>query len=186
MRKLVLLAPLLLLSAGFGQELLVNGDFEQELTVGWTYTDSGYGTHWAVRDPGYQPDPDNECQTYQYDNPGWARLEQVVDAPGTVLELSFWASFAESAGTSTCWPAACFCVTYYDAAMTPLGETRYFYSTYANWTPSGTLSLYRVTDPNWAHYTLNVAEEIGNNLPGVNPSDVARVGVALLSYCYSG
>jgi hypothetical protein len=186
MKKSVLILPLLLLTLGFSQELLVNGDFEQELTVGWTYTDSGTGTHWAARDPGYQPDPDNEAQTYQYDNPGWARLGQVVDAPGTVLDLTFWASFAESSGTSTCWPAACFSVCYYDAAMTLLGETRYYYSTYADWVPSGTLSLYRVTDPNWTEYTLNIAEELGNNLPGVDPGNVARVEVALLSYCYSG
>lgn len=185
MKKTVLVLPMLL-ALGFGQELLQNGDFEQELTVGWTYTDSGYGTHWAARDPGYQPDPDYEAQTYQYDNPGWARLAQVVDVPGTVLQLSFWAKFEQTGGTSSCWPAACLCVTYYDAGMARLGETRYVYSTYANWVPSPTLSLVRVSMPDWTNYTLDIADELATNLPGVNPGDVARIEVALLSYCYSG
>lgn len=169
-----------------GQNLLVNGNFEQELTVGWTYADSGYGTHFADRQTYHHPDPDFEAQTYQYDNPGWARLAQSVDVPGVLVQLSFQASFAESGGTSTCWPAACFQVCYRDAGGNLLGETRYYYSTYANWTPSPTLSLYRITDPAWSQYTLNIADEVSTNLPGVDPGAVARVEVALLSYTYSG
>lgn len=182
--KLLLLLPLLV---GFAAaNLLTNGDFEQDLAVGWTYTDSGTGTHYADRQTGYQPDPDYEAHTYQYDNPGWARLAQRVDAPGVLLDLSFWACFAESGGTSTCWPAACFSVCYYDDNSVLLGESRWYYSTYADWTPSPTLSLHRVFDPAWTEYSLNIADELSNNLPGVEPGDVAQVEVALLSYCYSG
>jgi hypothetical protein len=185
--KLKLLTVLCLGAAlALGQNLLTNGDFEQDLTVGWTYTDSGYGTHYADRQTGYQPDPDYEAHTYQLDNPGWARLAQRVDAPGVLLDLSFWACFAESGGTSTCWPAACFSVCYYDAGSVLLGETRYYYSTYADWVPSPTFSLHRVNDPAWAQYNLNIAEEISTNLPGVDPGAVASVEVALLSYAWSG
>lgn len=183
--RLVLLVPLVLGLAS-AQSLLTNGDFEQEITVGWTYADSGYGTHLADRNVAYHPDPDYEAHAYQYDNPGWARLSQRVDAPGVMLELSFWAKFEEVGGTSTCWPAACFQVCYLDGSDVLLGETRYYYSTYANWTPSPTLSLYRITNPDWAEYTLTIADELSTNLPGVNPGDVARIEVALLSYTYSG
>ncbi|MEO0085039.1 MAG: hypothetical protein ABIK37_00220, partial [candidate division WOR-3 bacterium] len=107
-------------------------------------------------------------------------------APGVMLELSFWAKFEEGGGSSTCWPAACFQVCYYDVSDVMLGETRYYYATYANWVPSPTLSLYRITNPDWAEYTLNIADEISANLPGVNPDDVARIEVALYSYTYSG
>jgi hypothetical protein len=184
--KKLLLIPLLVLAVSSGQNMLTNGDFEQELTVGWTYLDSGSGTHSASRDAGYHPDPDFEAQTYQYDNPGWARLSQTVEVPGTILELSFWASFEQAGGSSTCWPAACFSVRYLNNADAVLGETRYFYSTYANWVPTGVLSLYRITDPSWNEYTLNIAEELSQNLQGVNPDEVARVEVALFSYTYSG
>ncbi len=182
--KLLLLLPLL---AGFGfANLLTNGDFEQDLTVGWTYTDSGYGTHQADRQTGYHPDPDFEAMTYQYDNPGWARLSQRVDVPGVMLELRFSASFEEAGGSSTCWPAACVSICYYGTGSTLLGETRYYYSTYADWTPSSTLSLHRITNPAWTDYWLNIADEVSTNLPGIDPGDVIQVDVALLSYTYSG
>lgn len=186
MRLKWLLTIALIIGCAAGQELLVNGDFEQELTVGWTYTDSGAGTHQALRGTEYQPDPDYESWVYQYDNPGWTKLSQRVDVPGVALELSFWARFSESGGTSTCWPAACVRVCYYDRADSLLGETRYFYSTYADWTPTPTLSLYRITDPDWNQYHLNIAEELAANLPGVDPDAVARVEVALWSFTHSG
>jgi hypothetical protein len=186
MRKYILLLPLVILAVGFGQELLVNGDFEQELSVGWTQSQNGSGTHTIDRAVGYHPDPDYEAQTYQYDNPGWTRLGQTVDVPSTLLELSFWASFEEAGGSSSCWPAACFSVCYYNSSLTLLGETRYYYSTYANWVPTGVLSLCRVTSPGWTQYTLNIADELSQNLPGVNPGDVARIEVALYSYTCSG
>ncbi len=184
--RLFLLIPLLFLSLASAQELLTNGDFEQEITVGWVWTYSGSGTHLADRQVGYHPDPDYEAHTYQYDNPGESRLAQKVETPGVMLELSFWAKFEEGAGSSTCWPAACFAVCYYDAADVLLGETRFYYSTYANWTPSPTLSLYRITNPDWQQYTLNIADELNQNLPGVNPADVAKIEVALWSVTVSG
>ncbi len=185
MQKTILLLPLLLAVAG-GQNLLTNGDFEQPLTVGWTFTYGGTGTPSADRSTTYHPDPDYEAMTRQYDNPGWARLGQTVMVPGPLVQLEFWASFAESGGVSTCWPAACFSVCYYDLASNLLGETRYYYSTYANWVPSPTLSLYRITNPAWQRYTLNVVDEVSQNLPGVNPGDIAQIEVALYSYTYSG
>lgn len=185
MRRLLILLPLLLAAAA-GQNLLTNGDFEQELTIGWTYTDSGYGTHTADRQTGYDPDPDYEASAYQYDNPGWTRLAQQVSVPGSLLQLSFTAKFEQAGGSSTCWPAACISIRYLDAGANHLGETRYFYSTYANWVPTPTLSLHRITNPAWVQYNLNVVEELAANLPGVNAGDIARLEVALFAYTYSG
>lgn len=184
--KVLPLIFLIPLSLGFSQELLLNGNFEQEPSVGWVQTDSGYGTHQVVWDTIYQPDPDYEVFVYQYDNPGWTRLSQRVEVPGIALQLSFWAKFANSGGTSTCWPAACFQIRYYDADTNLLGETRYYYSQYANWVPSPTLSLYQITNPDWTRYELNIADELTANLPGVNPSDIVFVEVALWSYTHSG
>jgi hypothetical protein len=184
--KSLLLIPFLALGLAFSQELLINGDFEQELAVGWTRTDSGYGTHQVLRGTEYQPDPDFEAWVYQYDNPGWTRLSQLVPVPGVALQLSFWAKFSESGGSSTCWPAACFQVCYYDNDTNLLGETRYYLSTYATWIPSPVLSLYRISSRDWNRYELNIADELTNNLPGVDPTAVAFVEVALWSYTYSG
>uniref|UniRef100_A0A7C6A9W1 CBM-cenC domain-containing protein n=1 Tax=candidate division WOR-3 bacterium TaxID=2052148 RepID=A0A7C6A9W1_UNCW3 len=186
MRNFLILLIALFFSFAFTQELLINGDFEQELTVGWTFVQSGSGTHLVNRDVSYHPDPDYEAMAYQYDNPGWTKLSQTVFVPGPMLELTFTASFAESGGVSTCWPAACFSVCYLDADDNVLGETRYYYSTYADWTSTSTLHLIRIYDPNWNTYSLDIAEELANNLPGVNLSEVVKVEVALYAYTHSG
>ncbi len=101
------------LSAALAQNLLVNGDFEQPLDSGWTADTGGPGYKTIARDAGYQPDPDYEVMdslVYQ----GWSRLQQIIDAPGAELTLSFSASFAIGNGSASCWPAACFVVGYYD------------------------------------------------------------------------
>lgn len=185
MHRLVVLLSVAL-AVGLGQNLLTNGDFEQELTTGWTRGDSGYGTHEVNRGPGYHPDPDYEVYVYQYDNPGVAQLIQYVDVPGSVLSFSFWAKFEEGGGSSSCWPAGVFSVYYCDASDAVLGETRFYYSAYANWTPSPTLSLSRITNPNWAEYTLDIASELSTNLPGVDPGQVARIGIAVTAYASGG
>lgn len=182
MRSKLLLSVAVALSLSPAQNLLVNGDFEQALSVGWVKTGDGRGTHTCNRDTSYHPDPDYEAMAYQYDNPGFARLGQTVDVPGIQLHLSFSASFKLQEGTYICWPAACFSVCYLDSRNTSLGETRYYYSTYADWVPSPTLSLKRITSPDWTRYDLDVADELTHNLPGVNPADVARVEVSLYAY----
>lgn len=169
----------------FAQELLTNGDFEQELTVGWVQSYGGTGTPTFARDTFYQPDPDYEAYIRQYDNPGWTRLSQKVDVPGINLILSFWAYFNQS-GETTCWPAACFQVCYYNINDSLLGETRYYYCPLDPWTPTPNFHPIRITNPQWNQYFLNIAEELNQNLPGVNPGDVAKVEVALYAYTYSG
>jgi len=186
MRKLVLIPALLLAAVAFGQEMLTNGDFEQDLNVGWTHLDSGSGTHEVNRDASYEPDPDYEAYIYQYDNPGSTQLVQTVDIPCALMQFSFRGSFEESGGSSSCWPAACVCLVYYNAADAPLGETRYYYSTYANWTESPVLSLYRITDPAWNEYTLDVQQELATKLTGVDPAEVVKVGVNLMAYTSGG
>jgi len=186
MKHTILLLSVVFLAAGLGQELLTNGDFEQPITEGWVHTYTGSGTHTADRQTTYHPDADYEAMAYQYDNPGESRLGQTVDVPGPMLLLSFWASFEEIGGTSSCWPAACMSVRYLDAADTKLGETRYFYSTYANWVSDDTLSLIRVTNPGWTEYNLDVIEEVTQHLPGVAPGNIAKVEVALYALAVSG
>jgi len=179
--------PFFCLAALYGQELLTNGDFEQELTVGWTQTRGGSGSMVCDRSQAYHPDPDYEAKDSLYDGAGWNKLSQLVDVPGPLLELSFWASFAYGAGSSTCWPVASVTVEYYDLNSTLLGETRfYWHSPYCNWTPSPTLSLHEVTNPDWTEYTLDIPTELSQNLPGVNPDDIARVAVSLYTYTSGG
>ena len=184
--KTLLLIPLALTLA-FGQNLLTNGDFEQDLSVGWVQDTGGYGYKTFGRDTVYQPDPDYEALDSIYSGNGIGKLSQTVDVPGPALHLSFWASFALGGGSSSCWPVACMEVGYLDADGNRLGATRFYYhNSYCTWTPSGTLSLIEVTDPAWNQYELDVADELSLHLPGVNPGDVCRIEVALVDTTSGG
>jgi hypothetical protein len=183
---LVLLLPMLL-ALGYGQELLVNGDFEQPITTGWVQTQGGVGTQTTDRSTDYQPDPDYEASSYQYSGAGWTKLGQMVNVPRSDLLLSFWASFQLGPSSSSCWPVGSIVAGYYDSGGNLMGETYYYYhDVNCLWTPSATLSLINVSDPNWAQYTLYVRDEIIQHLPGVNPDFVTKVEVGLYAYTSGG
>jgi hypothetical protein len=168
------------------QNLLVNGDFEQNLSVGWIYTRSAGASAGAIRDTEFQTDPDWETAdslVYQ----GWSKLEQVVNAPGANLTLRFSARFAIGNGTAPCWPIACVTIGYFDGSDELLGETRFIYhDTNSHWTSTPTFSVIEVADPNWNEYTLDVADEFARHLPGIDPGTVGRIGVALFDSTSGG
>lgn len=169
------------------ENLLTNGEFEQALSVGWNQDVGGSGYKTIDRAIDFDPDPDFEARCSLYAGAGYARLSQVVDVPGTNLELDFRGSFAIGAGSSTCWPVASVCVTYRDAGGTYLGETRiYRHNEYCDWANSPTLHLIEVVNPDWQEYSLDVNDEITTNLPGVNPADVGKVEVSLYDYTSGG
>jgi hypothetical protein len=187
MKKLTVLLAVLVAAMAYGQELLTNGDFELPLETGWIVDSGEYGYKYVDRDTGYHPDPDYEAFDSIYAGNGFVSIGQVVDVPGIVLLLTFDASFAIGGGSSTCWPVAYVGISYYDNTDTKLGETRICYrNSYCTWTPSPTLSLTDITNPDWTTYTVNIVDELGERLPGVNPGDVARIGVALVDTTAGG
>jgi ABC-type amino acid transport substrate-binding protein len=100
--------------------------------------------------------------------------------PHQWLGVSFQAKFDIYGTSSTCWPVAYVGIGYYDAVGNQLGETRiYHHNSYCTWVPTGTLSLIEVTNPDWTQYDIDIAQEIAQHLPGVNPADVRQVRVAL-------
>lgn len=170
-----------------GQNLLTNGNFEQELSVGWSPVMSGLGSHSAERAVWRHPDPDYECWVQQYDGSGSTRLEQTVNVPHVNLDFSFAAQFAIGGGSSTCWPVASVILEYLNASGAMLGETRFYYhNAYCNWVPTSTVSLIDIGSPDWMSYNLNVAEEIRDNLPGMNASQVRKIRVAFYDYTSGG
>lgn len=181
----------LILAAAFGlapaSNLVVNGGFEQDLSVGWTYQQSGYGSRTNERRPWSPPDTGNYCYQRQYGGPGFAKLYQLIDVAGPDLSFSFWASFGIGGGSSTCWPAASVFLEYYDHRGLWIGETRWYYhNQYCTWQPAPNRNLISIGDPAWMPYGLNVREEIEGNLPGVNADALRRVGVAIYSYTSDG
>ncbi len=174
---------IVLVMAGFTSAsiLLVNGDFEQELTTGWLQATSGSNTT-VNRATNYDPDPDYEAYVYKGSGDGYARLYQVVDIPTTDLEFSINAKLYAYDNHSSAWAAGAVVISYMNESNSILGETRiYRGSTGCTWTNSPTLHLITASDTNWNNYSFNIVDELVN-LSGVNPSEIDKIEVALYSY----
>jgi hypothetical protein len=187
-QRILLVSALFLALAGpaAAGELLVNGDFEQPLDVGWTDTALvEVGTYAFERSDTFaQPSPGFAAKAYKM-LARYASLYQTVDVADVNLALSFDARLKIGGGSSTCWPVASVWVRYADASGLELGNTRICLSSvYSTWTKSDTVSLIEITDTTgaWHHYNLDLAQELTNHLSGVNPAEVKKVTIDLFAY----
>jgi uncharacterized protein (DUF779 family) len=165
--------------------LLVNGDFEQPLDVGWA--DTAFNLAGEARfqqsDTLGQPSPGLAAKVYKT-LADCAMLSQTVDVPSANLSLQFDGRLAIGGGSSTCWPVAAFMVRYLDAAGVSLGNTRiYLHDQYCTWERKDTQSLIEVNTPGvWTPFTLDIASELSTNLPGIDPASVRRVRFDLFAF----
>lgn len=183
--SVIILGLALLGAAGYADNLLVNGDFEQPLDVGWRQdTFSLAGTASFDRwDTLGQPTPGYAARVHKY-LAYYASLWQTVEVPGANVTLTFDGRFQLAGGSSTCWPTGAVVVSYLDAGGAELGATMFILrNQYNTWLESDTLKFHDVQVPGeWASYELDVAQEIADFLPGVNPADVRGIEVQLYSY----
>lgn len=177
---------LILLATAAGASVLIdNGNFEQDLTVGWSEAVSGTNTS-ILRGTSYDPDPDYEAYVYKGTGDGYAKLFQSTYIPTTDLDFSVSAKVDASSNSTTCWAGAAFVITYMNVTGDVLGETMICRSTSAStWANSSTRHLIVVADANWHDYAFNINSELAN-LPGISTADVARIEVSLYGFADSG
>lgn len=177
-----LLALLLVLNFSGDAHLITNGDFEQDLSQGWTQSSSGSSVI-INRATTYDPDPDYEVQVYKGNGSGYALIYQIINIVTTDLEFNVDAKF-DVAATSSAWSGASVTLKYLNSNGVTLGLTRiYRKTTYCPWYSSNTSHLIEAVDQNWNNYTFNLDSELVN-LPGVNPLDISQVAIILLDTCY--
>lgn len=165
------------------QGLITNGTFEQDLTIGWTayMADSLYGYDTLLRGTDYEPDPDYEVMSASHFG-YFVKLYQTVDIP-SVNSVSFSVNAKligeDNNADALCWGAAAVVISYLNASGTVLGQTRICqFSDPCPWQNTSTLHLITVADTLWHTYYFALSTEL-INLPGVSPSQVAKVQVAL-------
>jgi hypothetical protein len=162
--------------------LLSNGDFEQNLSVGWTAIFQGQlSTDTIDRATTFNPDPDYEARVKKYDATS-AKLFQTVYIPTTDLQFSADVSLYAYEYTSTepYWAQASVVLYYLDNNNNILGQTRICHnSPHCPYNSSNTFHMIQVAAPStWYNYTFNIDDEL-DNLSGVDPSDIAKIQVAL-------
>lgn len=175
----------LLLLAAFASAsvLITNGDFEQQLSVGWSETMSGFGVMLITRDTGYDPDPDNEVFLHKGDGTGYVEIAQTAYIPVTDIEFSVNAKFYVYGTSNQCWAGSAICIAYVSASDSTLGFTKIVAPTIAcPWVNSPTCHIIEVADTLWNNYIFNLNDELGS-LSGVNASDVAKVRVSAIAQC---
>jgi hypothetical protein len=184
MRTCLLLCSLcaLLVLPASADELLINGNFEEPLTTGWTASTEGVSTV-ITRATHYDPDPDYEAHVSKATGNGYARLSQIVDLPGLDAVFSANVNLFASA-TSTAWAAAALSVSYLGADEMPLGTTYIIASThYCPWDNSPTQHMIPAVPSTWESFAFTIEDELAN-LPGIDPLDVRGLEVALYAFVY--
>ncbi len=173
---------ILLCGAVLAGNLLNNGDFEQDLTVGWTL-DSLIGSALDTVDRAieFEPDPDNEVRLKKFDK-AHIFLHQSLSVPTTDLDFSVNAKLyaLEENILEVYWAAAGIFIEYLDLNDSLLGQTIICYKTmHCIWYDTDTRHHITTVDTmNWNAYAFNLNDELVN-LPGVNPAQIAGLRVAL-------
>jgi len=184
MRTAIVLA-LAALAGLASANLLVNGDFEQTIDVGWDTLagNEAGGDTFTWSDTLGQPSPGKAVAVRKY-LARFASMSQTVDVPGVNLTLTFDGRLEIGGGSSTCWPVASFVVRYLDSAGTSLGNTKiYLHDQYCTWASSDTQSLIDITTPGvWTPFSLDVADELSKNLPGIAAANVKKLTIDLYAY----
>lgn len=179
------LAILILAGTAVAENLLVNGDFEQPLTEGWVEDVRSIAGNYVIERAENlgQPEPGFAARSYKY-LAYHASLSQSVDVTDVDLVLTFDGKIMISGGSSTCWPAAAFIVSYIDGAESSLGRTLFLVqSEYSNWVESDSVHFIEPATPGaWDRFSLNISEELANHLPAVPAADVAKIKVDLFAY----
>jgi hypothetical protein len=181
---------LFFLAAGLASagNFLVNGAFEQDLSVGWTsyMADPTYGYDSIIRGTGFDPDADYEA--YALSTFGYVtKLYQTVDIPSTAnFTFAIKAKIVafDNDYDSLCWAASAAIVYYLNSAGTVLGETRICgFSAPCPWVSTSTIHLIQAADTLWHNYSFVLNAELAN-LPGVTPAQVTKIQVCLYDTTY--
>lgn len=176
---------LLLATLASASVLITNGDFEQDLSAGWTQTI--YGTAATItRGSGYDPDPDYEVYVYKGTGTGHAKLHQTAYIPTTDLDFSAALKLYASSNSTTCWAAAALVIAYLDEEGELLGESMICAkSTACTWTNSPTRHIITPADSFWHDYAFNINAEL-EYLSGIVPGEIKQIQIALASFAESG
>lgn len=164
-------------------EYVVNGAFEDPLSVGWSQRSQGSNVT-ITRGTGYDPDPDYEGYVRKGSGSGNAELYQIFAIATTEMEFSANLKLNAYDTGSSDWAGAALIITYLDMNEVALGATYIAMQSSAHqWVNSDTKHVYAAPNTDWNYYSFNIDDEFGY-LSGVNKDDVAKLKVSLYSHVY--
>jgi hypothetical protein len=186
MMRLVFTALIMLLlcsALAFAGEYVVNGTFEEVLSVGWSQKTMG-SIITITRGTGYDPDPDYEAYVRKGTGSGYAELYQIFDISTTEMEFSANLKLNAYDTGSTDWAGAALIITYLDENEAALGATYIArQSSIPQWINGDTKHVYNAPNTDWNYYSFNIDDEFAY-LTGINKDDVAKLSVSLFAHVH--
>ncbi len=173
---IMLSAPLALQATPL--DLVLNGDFEEDLAVGWFERNDATAST-ILRTTLAHPDPDYEAQL-SVDN-GVGELGLVQRFPVPNLDLAISADLKIYAdGTGGAWAVGGLMLTYRDRNWAVLGSTAVVYpSRDCPWTDTPTFHVIYTGLDTWQTHGFDLTDEL-ENLPDVDPAAIAWLDVAVM------
>jgi hypothetical protein len=151
----------------------VNGDFEQDLSTGWTV--SNYGGV-VERITNGDSDPDYELHLSRDIFDDHAEAYQSSD----ISDLDEVISFKAKLVSQDCWiyghGYAFVIIRYKNDLDAVLGETRYYQSPFTC-SNSPTSHCIKVNDTDWHTYSITISDELEIYLTGIDQADVDRIEI---------
>lgn len=164
-------------------KVIVNGDFEQELNIGWQRNTSGL--NYSDEIARYQNlDGDNDFElVIEKINAGHIKLYQTIEFPTGDLQFSAKANLRsiEYNPNASYWAAAVICLRYLNDNHQLLGETRIVSKTaHCPWQNTNTLHLINVPHmDSWYTYSFKISEEL-SHLSGITVSDIKKLQIVVM------
>jgi hypothetical protein len=172
---------LMCLSAPLGAtplELIANGDFEEDLTVGW-FQRNDASSATILRTLTAHPDPDYEATLTVANGVGELGLFQRFQVPNLELTISadLWTT---GDGTGGAWTVAGLMLTYRDRQRTALGNTAIVYTSRdCPWVDSPTLHIVYTGFETWETVNYELSDLLAS-LPGVDPAEIEWLDVEVM------
>jgi hypothetical protein len=178
MRRVPLLFLLLVLpSYALAIELVINGDFEDDLAPAWQDESAGNATSF-IRSTDYDGDLDYEVLVEKGTGNGHAKLNQPIVIPSTDIYFSVNAKIHASTSHGP-WAAAGVALHYEDHFGNVLGTTKILRKTVdCPWSDSDKFHMILAPDENWNGFGFNLDDELVN-LAGVNPLEIHQIRICL-------
>jgi hypothetical protein len=177
------LTLLLFIAFSSASVLVVNGDFEEALSEGWTEISSGAGVMQILRGTAYDPDPDYEVYLHKGDGTGYCEVTQLAYIPHSDLEFSVNAKFYVYGTSSQCWAGSAVGLFYLNASDSVLGWSKICARTIGcPWVNTSSCHVIQAADTMWNTYFFNLNDEL-DNVPSVNRLEIAKIRVSVIAQC---
>lgn len=163
--------------AGASETGLVNGDFSQPWSTGWTEESRDFvGNHRFDNLPG-------RGARVRKTMCGFARLKQEIELDNTDIEFSSKLSFRATANRAGYHAYSALALGFLDKDGKVLGETRFYTISGRRGKPStGSRHFVPVEPGKWIDLSLNLRQELRTHLPDVVPAQVAGLRVMLEAF----